>query len=633
MGTKVMGRLGKMLSCVLVVSLLAGCGLGGMVKVADVEDEPESKEHEAITISTAHMNYTYFINALHEKYPEVNVKLVSYKGGNASGYMKNQLVNGDIPDIYTTTYLQSEELQQKYLLNLGVYDFINNYSDAMLDSVDVNGAVYLLPSRYSVGGINYNKTMFEEHGWDVPTTFEELQQLVARIKQEAPDVTPIRARMNLKGYPFQYFFALGNTDFFGTPAGAQWKEDFLAGRANAVGSLEGTADYFQKWVDAGYITDYNLDGTDFMSDFYDGKVAMVLGTTTSRWSGVGKTTGKAMEVGIMAWPGENGNHGMLLSNVSCYYGLSSELAKTGNEQKLQDALKIMQFISTEEGQEALCSGSSNGVAFPFAEFTVDEDNPLYEVKDYIEQGYTIPVAYEGWEEALLTPMADELTSLVQGKITKEELLQRFDEINADIQDDPGAYDYAYLDADLTQEQAARLSGMAMIECVDADVSLVSLGGITEDGNNLENSTGVQCGIYSGGITEEIINIFRPFGTKLATIELTGAEIKSMVQTGRELYADPNDIGSEYGYLSEPVTYYMPYELIVKNDVELVDGRLYKVVFNAYDYSDRLADEWGGRLTLVSNANSGTAIKEWLEKLGDGILTANDLMYANGTGGF
>jgi hypothetical protein len=430
------------------------------------------------------------------------------------------------------------------------------------------------------------------------------------------------ARMNLKGYPFQYLFALGNTDFLGTPAGTQWKQDFLNGTATAVGNLEGTVAYLQEWIDRGYITDFDLSGSDFMADFYDGKIAMVLSTATSRWTGVGKTTGETMEVGIMAWPGENGNHGMLLYNVSRYYGLNRDLADEGNEQKLEDALKVLSFMSTEEGQLALASGARNGVAFPLKGDVVDEDSPLYEVSDYITGGYTVQLAYEGWESDLLIPMADEIINLIQGTIDGDELLRRFDEINTQVREDPDSLVLAVADEDLTTEQAARLSGVAMMAYTGADVSLVSVGGITED--LLENASGVQCGIYAGSINEEVVNIFRPYGTALATIDLTGAEIAELLATGRQLRADPDAIGTEYTYLDQVVEYAMPYVLTVRGDGELDPAATYTVVFNRQDIFDDLAEAWGDRLTTIDDANSGTAITAWLEALPDGHFGAADL---------
>jgi hypothetical protein len=490
--------------------------------------------------------------------------------------------------------------------------------------VDAEGAIYLLPSRYTVAGINYNKTMFEDHGWSVPQTFEELEELVAQIRKEAPEITPIMARMSLKGYPFQYFFALGNTDFFGTPAGTQWKSDFLNGKATAVGNLESTVEYYQKWIDAGYITDYDVDASDFMADFYDGRIAMVLGTATSRWTGVGKTTGETIEVGIMAWPGENGNHGMLLSNVARYYGLSKTLLEPGNEQKLDDALKIMEFMSTDEGQTALASGSCNGEAFPFRNFKIEEDSPLYEVREYIEEGYTAPLVYEKWEDHLLVPMADELIELVRGNITGEQLLEHFDELYKRFEENPDADAIGYADEDLTKEETARLSAMAMIQCAQADVSLVSLGGIYM--NTYENAYGAQCGIYAGAVNEEVLNIFRPWGSKLAEIDLTGAEIKALAEAGHEFRSDPEAIDSEHPDAEGIVEYSMPYVLVVKNDEQLQDENVYSVVFNYGDYSEDIAKEWGERLKIIEDKNTATAIGEWIAALPDGHFSKKNLEY-------
>jgi hypothetical protein len=353
-----------------------------------------------------------------------------------------------------------------------------------------------------------------------------------------------------------------------------------------------------------------------MDDFYDGKIAMVLGTGTSKWEGTGKTTGETIEVGIMAWPGENGNHGMLISNVSSYYGLNKKLSEPGNEQKLEDAEKVIEFMATEEGQQALASGSRNVEASPFKNFHVDEDSPLYEVKDYIEDGYTVPLVYEGWVDGLLAPMSDEIINLIEGKIDTDEMLERFDEINEEVRANPDANDYATLEEPLSKEQTARLAGMALIDYTGAEVSLVSLGGITDDGNNLENGTGVQSGLYPGGIDEEIVNIVRPGANKIATIELTGAEIKSMYDTGREITADPYELGSEYTYLDEAVTYTMPYVLVVRDDAELIDDVTYCVAFAEGDYSEDLASNWGDRIYVLTDASPFDAIVSWLTNLSD-----------------
>jgi 2',3'-cyclic-nucleotide 2'-phosphodiesterase (5'-nucleotidase family) len=166
--------------------------------------------------------------------------------------------------------------------------------------------------------------------------------------------------------------------------------------------------------------------------------------------------------------------------------------------------------------------------------------------------------------------------------------------------------------------------MAMIAAMDADVSLVSLGGIYDD--CYENSTGVQCGIYDGAVNEEILNIFRPYGTGLATITLTGAEIKELVENGREYMADPAAIGAVRPDREGIVKYSMPYILVVKNDAELADKQEYTVVFNLNDYSDANAEKWGERLVITKEETSATAITEWIQSKADRHFSTADLNY-------
>lgn len=90
-------------------------------------------------------------------------------------------------------------------------------------------ACYRLPWTSGIGGIYYNKAMFEEYGWEVPTTYEELVNLCETInsaRKPAPDgETAVK--------PFAYTGA--NTDYFdytvfdwwGQIVGVEAIEEFL----------------------------------------------------------------------------------------------------------------------------------------------------------------------------------------------------------------------------------------------------------------------------------------------------------------------------------------------------------------------------------------------------------------------
>ena len=68
---------------------------------------------------------------------------------------------------------------------------------------------YSLPWTSGIGGIYYNKVLFEQNGWQVPTTFEELIQLCDTINNSR---IPVAGSRKDAVKPFAYTGA--NTDYF-----------------------------------------------------------------------------------------------------------------------------------------------------------------------------------------------------------------------------------------------------------------------------------------------------------------------------------------------------------------------------------------------------------------------------------
>ena len=199
--------------------------------------------HEPLTIITAHKDYTEFEKEFKKAYPEVNLKFISYSGHNSTSYLHRILEAGQAPDIYTSNVLPDAELQKKYLIDLSGYDFSTKYAVSRLNECSINGAIYMLPCNYSVMGIYYNKTLFEGHGWSVPTSFYELEALLPKIKAAGVDVSA--TALELTGSGFHYLFNLGDTVFLRTPEGLEWVEQFLNEEVTADAAWASTIEYMQ----------------------------------------------------------------------------------------------------------------------------------------------------------------------------------------------------------------------------------------------------------------------------------------------------------------------------------------------------------------------------------------------------
>ena len=80
------------ISVVTVLLCLTGC-----------TNKNATNEHEAVTILAPFLECDRLADLVHEKYPEVNLEILSYSGANTTQYLQNMLAADDLPDICTQT--------------------------------------------------------------------------------------------------------------------------------------------------------------------------------------------------------------------------------------------------------------------------------------------------------------------------------------------------------------------------------------------------------------------------------------------------------------------------------------------------------------------------------------------------
>lgn len=574
-------------ACAAALALCALTGCSG--------DNSSSQEHEPLTVCNVNGLFPdEFIEVFQESHPEVQFDAFAYRGSNGSGYAMQSLEHGDIPDIYISTYLLSADAQREHLIDLSGYDFINNYATTMLNDSDNQGGIYLLPSCFQMVGISYNKTLMAEHGWEVPNSFEELKALIPEI--EAAGLTPMRGLFNLDGYPFNYFFNVINTDYFHTAAGSQWKADFSTGKAKAAGNQELLAgvEYFKDWVDAGLIRASDIGTTSEPYDaFVNGECVFFLSLGLAQYEATA-ADGTTYEFGVIPWLSADGATNTLTVTTSRYFGLSKELLEPGNEQKLEDALALMEYVSTVEGQQALAATAASPQLYT-ASLTgagVPEDSPFHGLSHLVSEGHTVQLVYVGWED-LIVPMAQDIKALIRGEATPEQLLAMFDASYENAVNGAGNA-IAYAEADMGWDEALRICGIATGTAADADAALVSRGGYNE-AHEL-NDRGVNWYFYEGEVDTEVINVFRTKCYSIKVLEMTGAEIKALAEGGLDIYGTGNTF---------------PYTLVTKGDVELADDEVYRLAVG----TEELAEDMRAKAAETLNVPMQQAVVDYLSTLG------------------
>ena len=557
----------RKLLCVLlavtcVAAMLAGCGNAastGTGQEDSVKTETKAGEHEPITINAPYRNISAFVDKVHETYPEINIEVIPYSGNNTTAWMKGMLNSGELTDIYFTTFYSpaSEDASDK-LLDISSYDFTENYVQSRLREVTSNGAVYMLPLYYGCYGITYNKTLLEKNHWELPTSLQEVEELAPKVEEAGYNLS-----LNMYQYPgygFQYFCNILDTGYLSTIDGLQWQADFLAGTANVEDSPEMMENLklLERWREIGLLNDQGdpLSDEATKQKMLEGNTLFLIGSANDLYTDEEEHD----EFKLMPYLSEDGKQNVFILNVSRYVGLNKHLAEEGNEQKLEDALHVMEVLSTEDGMWALNLNQKDTSLLPLKDATISEDSYYTDVLDDVNEGHTASFIYSGWEN-IVVPLGETMIDYCRGNCALEEVVACIDE-NQSLITDNSVIAYTKVTETLDMEECAQLIGICFAQETGADAALISENAYYPQAKDM-NPDGVSGSLFALPVTEqELVSIVPTgWGGNIQTVTLTGARIKELAETGY----DRNNEGLLY-----------PYVLVTKEGMELADDTTYTV---------------------------------------------------------
>ena len=182
-GEKGMRKKGfAILSCaVLAAGVLAGCGNqdnSGKTEIELVQYKPEAVD---------------VFEALEEKFnsthDDIHLKIDS--PNDAMTILKTRFVREDYPDILGIggDINYSYFIDSDILADVSDFDWLSEVNQGYVDILEglefvPTEGTYGVPYVANAAGILYNREMFKEHGWEIPTTWEELMTLCDTIQSE-----------------------------------------------------------------------------------------------------------------------------------------------------------------------------------------------------------------------------------------------------------------------------------------------------------------------------------------------------------------------------------------------------------------------------------------------------------------
>lgn len=601
-------RIAAVCLCTAVMLSVTSCG-------GSPASTPTDDSGEDVSLHLLEVNNNYFRNftqAVKNSVPDMPLNIEYYSGSNPTSYIAQKLASSEPPDIIYFSSTPSIEFQQEYLLDISSYDFLKNYNLSLVNQRDVNGAVYAVPANYSIICMLYNKTLFEEHGWKVPQTHDELVSLCKQIRAEEPELIPITHAGSMAGTYWRMIGELAQCGFLGTRDGVLWQEKYFAGDASFEEGFGETINRLQQLIDAGAfdVADKEAKNNDITDNLINRRAAMsfIIGGFPYLVESI-KTCED--EIGGIPYLGDTPERQFLNVSVN-NIGISKRLAEPGNEKKLEAAIKFMEYFSSEEGQNAFRVAVTD--VSPLAGSVPSEEFPPYkDVWDVFSSGSVAPYILEGYEDVWV-----EAGMFVKNEMfnsgSLEGLSEMVDELHKRVlSEDSSAVHVATVPEDLTHIETVQLMADLLHEA-GGDVAIVSDGGAI---NGVPNTGGVSGRLYAGELDYQGYNSCVPgnSGKTLVKLTVTGEELFRLLENGRTMTFEDKSAVFDY--------YWSGMDAVMENgkitSATLSDGRTiekdgsYQVIISSADYDAQ---------AYPNGEDTGSVIKEaYLEFMTGKTLTA------------
>lgn len=515
----------KTMALLCVAALSAGLVACKKEAASDVGILSQKETEEGRTPITILVKYAFTINgfekAVEEEFPDIDIIQVgNYTSNMGTAEYESRLKNDDLTDIVMTWPLDvGREYWEDRLLELSGMDFTSRYNNSMLSGISSNGKLYYVPGPAQVRGIVYNKTLFEENGWEVPSDYAGFVELCKTI--EASGIRSIQLGFKNSEVLDTAFTGYNYGGFFSKPKDSKWLADYNKGIGNFSEHFGPALDVFQNMIDEGIWkpSDLDVDYSDREKMLFTRKCAMAEDSVLICRMGYSQT-GITDEFALMPFFNPDQGDWARLYMV-CYIGLNKHLAEPANKEKYDLVMKLMDYISTPEGQDTLMLDT--GAMFSSVKGTAVPDIP--EVRDLekaLENGrYAVFPELKNAGEALRTGLA----GMVRGDTTKQQVIDMVNAQNLNPTAVAAPRVLGTASESFTLAETGSFITDAMRDYSGCEFALFMDNG--KDGKY--NGKGVSARFYKGEITETDMTRIMPDlksgdnGT-LSKVTMTGADL-------------------------------------------------------------------------------------------------------------
>lgn len=199
--------LALLLACVMVLSLFAGCGSGTASSEDQDANASQGGDEAATEITVAAIETAYgteMWQEVAEAFTEVTgIKVNLTTDKNLEDVIGPAMQGGEFPDVIHLATGREAGLTEQFIKDNNIAEITDvlsmtvpgesktvsekiagGFTETSQTNPYGDGKTYLAPMFYSPCGLFYNAGLFEEKGWSVPTTWDEMWELGDKALEE-----------------------------------------------------------------------------------------------------------------------------------------------------------------------------------------------------------------------------------------------------------------------------------------------------------------------------------------------------------------------------------------------------------------------------------------------------------------
>lgn len=425
-------------------------------------------------------------------------------------------------------------LVKKHLLDISDTKASTAYDGTIMNAWKTEGKTYLIPMPGVYSGYVINETLFEQAGLPLPANNTDLVAALSALKEKGLGVGEDGVCFSIMSdYNTAVgLFYVGNMvpDFLGTVEGVKWLADFKNKQATFTGTWEQSFALSDALIEAGVMdpadTAHQRNMVLCKKRLSNGTLAAAFGDSALYYECIAGNQEAAEAGSAQAYTyrmlplfSDEGNEPWFLFAPSARMGINNSIS----EEKQEACKRILELLSTPEGQDALIADLGGGRSC-LTDYQRQEDLIPRGIEAYVESGYIYNVLFPS---KTVEYLGGYVRNILAGKCSVEEALQAIDQFYYEGTDE-SSYDFSIIgmvNQDLLLEnfnvrQRETELGNFIADCV-AEASGAPIAVV--------NGGGIRASFYEGVVYGGDIAVVCPFDNQIIVLEMKGQALWDMLE--------------------------------------------------------------------------------------------------------